>query len=39
MKKGLYFLATVLTGMAVVIVSTASFYYVHQEETPEELLK
>ena len=40
MKKAvLYKIATVLAALAVMIVSTASWVYVHQDETPEELLK
>ncbi|QTH40035.1 cyclic lactone autoinducer peptide [Cohnella sp. LGH] len=38
-KKFFLALSTLLGGMAVIIVSTASWYYVHQEETPAELLK
>ncbi|NBC67841.1 cyclic lactone autoinducer peptide [Paenibacillus sacheonensis] len=32
-------IATVLCGLATVVVTTASWLYVHQEETPAELLK
>jgi cyclic lactone autoinducer peptide len=32
-------IATVLGAVAVLVVSTASWLYVHQDETPEELLK
>jgi len=40
MKKNLYsFLATALVSAAVVVVSTASWAFIHQPETPEELLK
>jgi cyclic lactone autoinducer peptide len=38
-KVVLYKIATVLAALAVMIVSTASWVYVHQDETPEELLK
>ncbi|WP_084146753.1 cyclic lactone autoinducer peptide [Paenibacillus wynnii] len=31
--------ASLLSLMAVILVSTASVFYVHQPETPEELLK
>ncbi|RED75390.1 cyclic lactone autoinducer peptide [Cohnella phaseoli] len=40
MKKKLFLtLASLLGGLATIIVSTASWSYVHQEETPAELLK
>ncbi|RKP49840.1 cyclic lactone autoinducer peptide [Cohnella endophytica] len=40
MKKKLFLaLSSLLGGLAVVIVSTASWVYIHQEETPAELLK
>jgi len=40
MKKRMFTLvATVLGALAVMVVSTASFVYVNQPETPEELLK
>jgi cyclic lactone autoinducer peptide len=40
MKKFMtYKLASFLSVAALVVVSTASFLYVHQDETPEELLK
>ncbi|WP_110468958.1 cyclic lactone autoinducer peptide [Cohnella sp. OV330] len=32
-------LASILGALAVLIVSTASWLYVHQDETPAELLK
>ncbi|WP_270172131.1 cyclic lactone autoinducer peptide [Paenibacillus sp. SYP-B4298] len=35
----LYHIATVLGALAVLVVSTASWLYVYQDETPEELLK
>jgi cyclic lactone autoinducer peptide len=38
-KRAAYVLATVIGAVAVMIVSTASWMYVHQDETPEELLK
>ncbi|WP_154665952.1 cyclic lactone autoinducer peptide [Paenibacillus pinihumi] len=38
-KRIFYFIATVLGSMATVVVSTASWVFVHQPETPEELLK
>ncbi|MFC4103100.1 AgrD family cyclic lactone autoinducer peptide [Paenibacillus xanthanilyticus] len=38
-KKGLTFIATLLAALAVLVVSTASFMYVYQEEIPDELLK
>ncbi|MFD0712718.1 cyclic lactone autoinducer peptide [Paenibacillus sp. GCM10027626] len=40
MTKRLYsFIATALAAAAVLVVSTASWGWVHQPETPEELLK
>ncbi|SFE42996.1 cyclic lactone autoinducer peptide [Paenibacillus algorifonticola] len=40
LKKRIAFqLATVLGAAAVLVVTTASFLYVNQPETPEELLK
>lgn len=38
-KSVLYRVATILCGLAVVIVGTASWSYIHQAETPDELLK
>ncbi|PZD93150.1 cyclic lactone autoinducer peptide [Paenibacillus sambharensis] len=38
-KRTFYGLATMLAALAVMVVSTASWVYVHQDETPEELLK
>ncbi|MFB9325380.1 cyclic lactone autoinducer peptide [Paenibacillus aurantiacus] len=38
-RRTLHFLATVLAGIAVLVVNTASWLYVHQPETPDELLK
>ncbi|MFD1953761.1 AgrD family cyclic lactone autoinducer peptide [Paenibacillus thailandensis] len=35
----MYKLASVLSVAAFAVVSAASFLYVHQPETPEELLK
>ncbi|WP_081667070.1 cyclic lactone autoinducer peptide [Paenibacillus pinihumi] len=37
-KKMVYHIATILGALAVMIVSTASWLYIHQEKTPEELL-
>ncbi|WP_128656270.1 cyclic lactone autoinducer peptide [Paenibacillus sp. 598K] len=40
MKHRIYMLiATMLAGAAVVIVSTGSWLYINQPETPEELLR
>lgn len=40
MKKKLFTaLASMLGGLAVMLVSTACWLYVHQDETPAELLK
>ncbi|UVI28600.1 cyclic lactone autoinducer peptide [Paenibacillus spongiae] len=40
MAKRVYSLiATVLASAAILVVSTASWGYIHQPETPEELLK
>jgi len=40
MKKKMFTaLSSLLGGLAVLIVSTGSWLYVHQEETPAELLK
>jgi cyclic lactone autoinducer peptide len=38
-KRTFSLLATFLAAAAVLVVSTASWFYVHQEPTPEELLK
>ncbi|WP_308635003.1 cyclic lactone autoinducer peptide [Paenibacillus silvisoli] len=38
-QRILYKLATVMALGAVLIVSTASWAFIHQPETPEELLK
>ncbi|GGG09704.1 cyclic lactone autoinducer peptide [Paenibacillus abyssi] len=38
-KRMLHGVATMLAAMAVLVVSTASWVFVHQGETPEELLK
>lgn len=38
-KRIVYKLATLLGALAVMIVSTASWTVLHQDETPEELLK
>jgi cyclic lactone autoinducer peptide len=37
-KKTVYKFASVLSIMAVMVVSTASFVYIFQGETPDELL-
>ncbi|WP_219838059.1 cyclic lactone autoinducer peptide [Paenibacillus sp. R14(2021)] len=38
MKKNFFFvLATALASLAVVVVTTASWAFIHQEPTPEEL--
>ncbi|MBJ6362456.1 cyclic lactone autoinducer peptide [Paenibacillus sp. GCM10012307] len=37
-KKIVYRIATILGALAVLVVSTASWLYIHQEKTPEELL-
>ncbi|MCQ6559741.1 cyclic lactone autoinducer peptide [Paenibacillus mendelii] len=40
MVKRVYsIIATVLAAAAVLVVNTASWGYIHQPETPEELLK
>jgi len=40
MTKRVYsFIATALAAAAVLVVSTASWAWIHQPETPEELLK
>lgn len=40
MKRKMFgILASVLGMLAVMIVSTASWSYIHQDETPRELLK
>ncbi|WP_410514995.1 cyclic lactone autoinducer peptide [Paenibacillus sp. BR2-3] len=39
LRKSIYALATGLSLFAVMVVSTASFVYIYQGETPEELLK
>jgi len=38
-KRAFHLLATVLGSLAVFAVSLGSWVYVHQEETPQELLK
>ncbi|MGM0882570.1 MAG: AgrD family cyclic lactone autoinducer peptide [Bacillota bacterium] len=38
-KKLMYNVASLLSVAAVAVVSTASFLYVHQPETPKDLLK
>ncbi|MCD9023292.1 cyclic lactone autoinducer peptide [Cohnella silvisoli] len=38
-RRVAYALATILGSLAVMIVSTASWAYIHQDETPNELLK
>ncbi|MCF2943421.1 cyclic lactone autoinducer peptide [Paenibacillus tarimensis] len=38
-SKVFYRLATILAALAVAVVSSASWMYFHQDETPEELLK
>jgi len=39
-KRAAYQLATLLAAMAVIIATTtASWFYLHQDETPAELLK
>ncbi|MGO4375414.1 cyclic lactone autoinducer peptide [Paenibacillus sp. MCAF20] len=37
-KKAMYHLATVLGLAAVLVVTTASFLFIYQDETPAELL-
>lgn len=37
-KKSVYLLATILSLVAVTVVSTASVWYIYQGDTPEELL-
>lgn len=38
-KRAAFLIATVLGAISVIVVSTASWMYVHQDETPSELLK
>lgn len=38
-KKSIYALASGLSMVAILVVSTASFLYVYQGDTPDELLK
>ncbi|MCL6603107.1 MAG: cyclic lactone autoinducer peptide [Paenibacillus sp.] len=38
-KKSIYALASSLSFLAVIITSSASFLYIYQGQTPDELLK